>query len=53
MPRTPPETCELCGARRELTFHHLIPRKVHRRAFFRRTYDREELQRGAFFCRSP
>ncbi|MEC7724038.1 MAG: hypothetical protein VYD05_00895 [Planctomycetota bacterium] len=51
MPRTSPETCELCGASRELTFHHLIPRKVHRRAFFRRTYDRDELQRGAFFCR--
>ena len=39
MPRVPQEHCELCQRERELTFHHLIPKKVHRRAFFRRTYD--------------
>ena len=51
MPRVPPDHCELCQAGRELTFHHLIPKKVHRRAFFRRTYDREQLQQGVFLCR--
>ena len=45
------EHCELCRARRDLTFHHLIPRKVHKRAFFKRNYDREDLQQGAFLCR--
>lgn len=36
---------------RELTFHHLIPKKVHRRAYFRRAYTREELQAGVDLCR--
>ncbi|MCK5940655.1 MAG: hypothetical protein KAI24_01700, partial [Planctomycetes bacterium] len=51
MRRPAPDRCELCSAPRELTFHHLIPKKVHRRPFFRRTYDRDELQRGAHLCR--
>ena len=45
-----PTSCELCGRERELTFHHLIPRKVHRRTFFRRRHSKEELQRGARLC---
>ena len=46
-----PESCELCGRSCALTFHHLIPRKMHRRTYFRKTYDREALQRGAYLCR--
>jgi len=34
-----------------LTFHHLIPRKVHRRPHFRRRYDRETLNAGVMVCR--
>jgi len=51
MPRTVPDRCELCCAERELTFHHLIPKKVHRRAFFRRNYQRDQLQSGVHLCR--
>lgn len=51
MPRTTPDACELCQAPRELTFHHLIPRKVHRRTFFKRNYDRDTLQAGVHLCR--
>jgi hypothetical protein len=34
-----------------LTFHHLIPRKLHRRARFRKRYSREYLNRGIDICR--
>ena len=44
-------TCDLCGRQRELTFHHLIPRKVHKRNFFRKTYSRDQLQVGIDVCR--
>ena len=44
--------CATCGRRTRLTFHHLIPRKMHRRAYFRRNFSREELNRGIRVCRS-
>ena len=43
--------CALCGRHTALTFHHLIPRKLHRRPRFRKRYDREALQRGIALCR--
>jgi len=43
--------CCLCGRHTELTFHHLIPRKVHRRNFFRKTFEREVLLQGIDICR--
>lgn len=50
---SPPKTgkCQLCGRQTALTFHHLIPRKVHRRPRFRKRYDRETLQAGIALCR--
>ena len=42
--------CSLCSRRTELTFHHLIPRKVHRRRYFRKHLDRETLQSGIRVC---
>lgn len=45
------EQCTLCGRARALTFHHLIPRKLHRRNRFRRIYTRDELQAGIDVCR--
>lgn len=42
--------CALCGRRAPLTFHHLVPRKVHRRPRFRRGYSREELATGVEVC---
>lgn len=43
--------CPFCGRRLALTFHHLVPRKVHRRPRYRRRYSREELARGIYLCR--
>lgn len=43
--------CALCGRHTELTFHHLIPRKVHRRSRFRKQHAREALQAGVELCR--
>ena len=34
-----------------LTFHHLVPKKVHRRAHFKRHFSKVELQRGIRVCR--
>ena len=43
--------CPLCGRYLPLTFHHLIPKKMHRRNAFRRRYSRSELAAGIFFQR--
>lgn len=52
MSRAPVQHCQLCARAMRLEFHHLIPRKVHRRAYFTRRYDREELRsRGIWLCR--
>lgn len=44
--------CATCGRCVRLTFHHLIPRKLHRRNHFRRHYDRETLNQGIRICRA-
>ncbi|MEJ2309562.1 MAG: hypothetical protein P8Z31_11665 [Gammaproteobacteria bacterium] len=44
-------TCQLCRRTTRLTFHHLIPKKLHRRRRFRKDYSREELNRGIDICR--
>lgn len=46
------DSCALCGRHCTLTFHHLIPRKLHRRAHFQKHYDKEALQRGIYICRA-
>jgi len=43
--------CPCCRRAVMLTFHHLIPRKVHRRARFRKKFDRDTLNGGIFICR--
>ena len=50
--RKKPDTlqCELCHRKAPLTFHHLIPRKVHRRARFKKHYAVEQLQQGIWVC---
>jgi len=35
-----------------LTLHHLIPRKLHRRAHFRKHYSRDQLNAGIYICRA-
>ncbi|MEO1035350.1 MAG: hypothetical protein AAFX44_07315 [Pseudomonadota bacterium] len=44
--------CPCCGRQQPLTFHHLIPRKLHRRPHFRRHYDRATLAAGIMICRA-
>ena len=36
--------CQLCQRQSLLTFHHLIPRKMHRRSRFNKKYSKAELQ---------
>lgn len=49
---TEPASCALCQRVAPLQFHHLIPRKNHRKPWFVRNFTREEmLQRGAMLCR--
>jgi hypothetical protein len=43
--------CPFCRRRLPLTFHHLIPRKLHRRARFKKQFSREELNQGVDVCR--
>ena len=38
--------CKLCARIRPLEFHHLIPKKVHRRTFYRKNYSRDQLNIG-------
>lgn len=43
--------CCLCKRETDLTFHHLIPRKVHRRAYFKKNYSKAQLNEGIDVCR--
>ena len=43
--------CPFCERDVPLTFHHLIPRKVHRRPRFARHYDKQTLNLGVYICR--
>lgn len=47
----PARGCALCERDRPLTFHHLIPRALHRRKRFATRYSREELSAGIDVCR--
>jgi hypothetical protein len=43
--------CELCEADAAHSFHHLIPRTVHRNKWFKRRYSREAMRQGLDVCR--
>lgn len=46
------QTCALCGREQPLTFHHLIPRKLHRKKRFLNRFGKEEMKkRGIDICR--
>lgn len=51
MPRTKYGKCELCERTISLTFHHLIPKKMHRRTHFRKAHNKEALNSGINICR--
>lgn len=44
--------CCLCSRTTDLTFHHLIPKKLHRRKHFKKHYTKLELAQGIDICRS-
>ncbi|MEO0409250.1 MAG: hypothetical protein AAF289_18055 [Cyanobacteria bacterium P01_A01_bin.135] len=43
--------CCLCQRYGPLTFHHLIPKKMHRRPYFKKRFSRDELNQGINICR--
>ncbi|GEM_PF-1726693 len=45
------QACPLCLRSVALIFHQLIPRKMHRRAHFKKNYTKEELNEGVYICR--
>lgn len=44
------DSCPCCTRMLPLTFHHLIPKKVHRRTRFSRRYDGNILNQGIYIC---
>ena len=47
----PDDPCPLCRRQVDLTFHHLIPKKVQSRNFFKKTYKKSQLRDGIMICR--
>lgn len=44
--------CELCGREQPLTFHHLIPKAMHKRNRFQKRHTKQEMRsRGIEICR--
>ncbi|WP_414828992.1 hypothetical protein [Alteromonas sp. H39] len=43
--------CPLCHRKTRLTFHHLIPKKMHRRTHFKKRYSKQKLNDGIAICR--
>nr|WP_246386622.1 hypothetical protein [Litorivivens lipolytica] len=41
----------MCARHSLLTLHHLIPRKLHRRTYYRKHFSREQLNVGVLICR--
>jgi len=45
------DKCALCGRENELTFHHLIPRTLHKNKWFKKNFTREEMNHGVDLCK--
>ncbi|MFT7139021.1 MAG: hypothetical protein ACI9B8_001439 [Sulfitobacter sp.] len=45
------DQCPCCKRGLALTFHHLIPKKMHRRDRFKKHFSKQELNRGVYICR--
>ena len=43
--------CELCGRENECTFHHLIPKCLHSKKWFKKYFTREEMNKGIMVCK--
>ena len=51
-PGQPSGTCDLCGRQVPLSFHHLIPRAVHRKPRFQKRHSKDEMRHtGLNICR--
>lgn len=44
-------SCVLCGRDRPLTFHHLIPRTLHRKRWVKARFEASALHSGIWVCR--
>ena len=44
--------CELCGTEQASGFHHLIPRTLHTKKWFKKRQTRREMQQGINLCKS-
>lgn len=45
------QSCELCQREKPLQFHHLIPKRLHKKRFYRLKYDKEFLaHQGIWLC---
>lgn len=44
------DACVLCRRIMPLTFHHLIPRKLHRRTRFKKHFTKAALNQGIMVC---
>ncbi|WP_084407334.1 HNH endonuclease [Aestuariibacter salexigens] len=44
--------CPCCSRQVALTFHHFIPKKMHRRQYFRKHFSRDKLNNGMSVCRA-
>ena len=42
--------CACCGRDVALSFHHLIPKKMHRRTRFKKMYSKQALDAGIYVC---
>ncbi len=45
------QPCPFCGRMTALTYHHYIPRKMHRRTYFRKNFTKRQLAQGVWICR--
>lgn len=46
------DVCVLCGSDKLITFHHLIPKSCHRNKWFRKNFEKTDMQeRGIYLCR--
>ena len=46
-----PKHCALCERERSLSFHHLIPKKTHKRSYAFNRFSKEEMNtRGIYLC---
>jgi len=42
--------CKLCGREKELDFHHLIPKSLHKNKWFKKRFTKEEMNQGIYIC---